>query len=306
LVGIPVEGPRAHDVTDDERRLRGRDEAERLRHQIDSGAGGSGHRSRPGARAAERHVDGREFVLGLNDDPAVVLDPSLQILHHVRRGRDGVAGVEPTAGGQRAHPDRLVAVQQNVVVVRGFEFVRRHEVVLVLDVFRAGPGRLLVVLDDRFAFAPEPFFERLVEILDVEPRDRAGRTQRDDVPHDRAAGVLRESFQRHVEPRHLAGGLELGHHRPLAVVDDDRILVEFVEVLVDGPFRERDQYVESVNDALDVVDRRPYLVGGVAAPDSRREILRGKDVSPRAGERLGEDLPGRVDPVAGFPADGPV
>jgi len=55
--------------------------------------------------------------LRLHDVAAVSLDPAREIRHHVGRGRDRVAGVEAAARRDGAHPDGLVAVEEDVVLV---------------------------------------------------------------------------------------------------------------------------------------------------------------------------------------------
>jgi len=98
-------------VGDDQRRLAGRDQAEGLGHEIDPGPRRGGHGSSARPCATERHVDRRQFVFRLNDVTAVVFDAFRQILHDRRRGRDRIAGVEPAAGSDCTHADRLVAVE---------------------------------------------------------------------------------------------------------------------------------------------------------------------------------------------------
>jgi len=94
-------------------------------------------------------------------------------------------------------------------------------VVVVLDVGLAFPGGVLVVLDELLTFRTEPFFECAVEVLDRKVGDRTGRTESDDVAHDRAAGLLGEPFQRHVKADNILGDRRVLHRGALAVIDDD-------------------------------------------------------------------------------------
>lgn len=175
-----------------------------------------------------------------------------------------------------------------------------------MDVFEARAGRLLVVLDDGLALPAEALLERAVEVLDGEVRDGARRAERDDVAHDCAARLLGERFEGDVQPDHSLGDFDVRHGGAVAVVDDDGALVQFVEVLVDCSLCERDEHVESVDDALHGVDGSPNLVRGVSAPDSRSEILRREHVASGPGECLSENLPRGVDAIASLAADGPV
>jgi len=107
----PGRWPGAHDVGDHQWGFCRCDEAEGFGHEVDPWPGGRGHRSRARSCGSECHIDRREFVFGLDDVTAVPLDAAFQILHYVGRGCDRIAGVVATAGGDRPHPDGLVAVQ---------------------------------------------------------------------------------------------------------------------------------------------------------------------------------------------------
>ncbi len=139
---------------------------------------------------------------------AELLDPPGEILHHVRRRRDRVAGVEPTARRDGAHSDGLVPVEEDVVLVGTLQVVVELGVgVRLADVRLSLAGGLFVVVDDGLSLVAEPFLQRGVEVLDGELCGLTRRTQGDDVGHDRPAGLLRERLERHVEPDHLVGDL---------------------------------------------------------------------------------------------------
>jgi hypothetical protein len=240
LGGHPRRGTGAHHVGDHERCLAGGDEAEGLAHEVDAGARGGGHGAGAAPCGTQREVDRREFVLGLDDGAAVSFDATFQVLHHVRRGGDGVAGVEPAASGECAHADGLVAVEQHVIGVGPFEVVLVAAVgdavvdvgVRLADVLGAQPCGLAVAIDDLFALVAEALLQGLVETVEREVGDRGGGTERDDVAHDSATGLLGEAFQRDVDTDDLLG--HVGLPGALAVVDDDRPLVKHVGVLVDS------------------------------------------------------------------------
>ena len=106
-------GPLA--VDDDEADLGRAEVADRLLHERDAGPGRRGHRPRPGHRGAERHVDRRQLVLGLDGHAAELRQPRREPFEDLRRRRDRVAGEEPPAGDEEAERDGLVAGHQQPV-----------------------------------------------------------------------------------------------------------------------------------------------------------------------------------------------
>ena len=99
---------------DDYGRLRHGGKGDALDHEGEASSRGSGHRPGAGKGGAYGHVDCCDLILRLFYDNA----PFRRLLghegEHARRGRHGVAGVEPAAGQDGAEAHGRIPVDQHV------------------------------------------------------------------------------------------------------------------------------------------------------------------------------------------------
>ena len=104
--------PAAHDVHDHDRDFRGGGEPERFDHQRKSGAGGRRQRRRAAIGRADDHVDGGEFVFGLQQRAADFGQVRRQPFENFGRRRDRIGGGKADAAADGAERGRFVARQQ--------------------------------------------------------------------------------------------------------------------------------------------------------------------------------------------------
>ena len=105
FVGIPVDGPGALDVDDDERELERHREPDRLRLEHDPGPCRRRHAERAAERRAERGSRGGDLVLGLERAHAEVLQLG-ELLEDVGGRRDRVGAEEERQTGELARRRR--------------------------------------------------------------------------------------------------------------------------------------------------------------------------------------------------------
>ena len=104
--------PAARNVGDDAGQLRSRHVADAFLHQADAGPAGRGHASHSGRGGAVKHVDGRNFTLGLQKHAAGLRHVERRRLGNLAGRSNGIAIKRAASGQNGALHQRIVALHQ--------------------------------------------------------------------------------------------------------------------------------------------------------------------------------------------------
>ena len=275
----------AHHVDHDDGDFRRGGEPERLDHQRKPGAGGRGQRRRAAVRCADDHVDGGEFVLGLQQRAADFDQIGRQPFEDVGRRRDRIGGGETDAAADGAECGRLVARHQPAL---GGALLRRGQFRAELDAgggaeadLDAGKARL----DGGVALVGEALLDRREDLLDGEAEQPGDDAERDHVgpPVGNGLGHL---LHRDVDD----AGAGFGDHRrqvAAARVADHQGLrpgLDFRAETVGVEPVDADQQVVAVGQRLNRLGGKAQQGGRFAAADLRAHGA-GEQALPAGGAR---------------------
>ncbi len=204
---VPLLGPRGQPCGrgrtlahhDDYGRLRHGGKGDALDHEGEASSRGSGHRSRAGKGGAYGHVDCCDLILRLFYDNA----PFRRLLghegEHARRGRHGVAGVEPAAGQDGAEAHGRIPVDQHVwgaprAHLKGALFA------IALGKVMAPRRRAPVLIDGLRPFLAHELADHLKEGFEPHLQKPQGGTGGYGVHHDPVPAAARGQIdERHVQ-----------------------------------------------------------------------------------------------------------
>ena len=264
-------GTAALHIHDHQRHLRHRRPAQRLGLERNARTAGASDRHASAVTRANRHRDGRDLVLRLDEAPAVLGQFAPQQLHDVAPRRDGITRAEAHARRDQSEGQRLVPVHHHLLLVL---LLRVEELKCLQQVFQrmtiASVEARQRVRHHRRVLAAEPFFDQLRQLHHIQIKNLRQQTHRENVlalvlaraAHrlDRQARDVHADMAIHLLP------LRLRRHM-VRVVEHDAAGFQRADVVLVGMLVKAQQHVRIITRAQHLARADAHLEDGRPAGD---------------------------------------